>query len=279
MKYIVSNEYRPFSFKDFLKFSVDGKDYKMVHGTFRNMIGKLIKDGKVELVYISRIAFYTLKGYNFTKTITHNHTRVSYSSNPLYHLLLEQPLDKTSFHNIRLFFKVKDIWHILSTNSQFKLNHFSKDITLGKWIIEKDFFILVTIHRTDSVTISIGCSFRPVALDLNGIIRFTSVLAKIEERISGILQNVLKKDHYYSTSSTSTIIPSYNSWIVTMWHLNRDGLAQYSGKEFHISWENAGNIIIRAYSKQYKDKKCKIRLERQEYPNTSIFEAINERLE
>ncbi len=235
MKYIVSEEHRPFSFKDFLRFSVDGKDYKMTHGTFRNMIGKLMKDGKVELVYNSKISFYTLKGYNFTKTITDNHTRVSYSSNPLYHLLLEHPLDKTSIHNIRLFFKVKDIWHILSTNSQFKLDHFSKDITLGKWILDKDFFILITIHRTDSVSISIGCSFRPVALDLNGIIRFTSVLARIEERIFGVLQNVLKKDYYYSALSTSTIIPSYNSWIVTMWHLNRDGLTGYTGKKFDIS--------------------------------------------
>jgi hypothetical protein len=279
MKYIVSEEHRPFSYKDFLRFSVDGRDYKMAYGTFRNMIGKWIKDGKVELVYNSTIAFYTLKGYNFTKTITPNHTGVSYSNNPLYHLLLEHPLDKISIHNIRLLFKVKDIWHILSTNSQFKLNHFSKDITLGKWIINEDFFILVTIHRTDSATISIGCSSRPVALDLNGIIRFTSALAKIEERISGILLNVLKKDDYYNASSTFTILPSYDSWIVTMWHLNRDGLVEYTGEKFHIAWENAENIIIRAYSKQYKNKKYKIRVERQEYPNTSIFDAINKRLE
>ncbi len=75
MKYIVLVEKRPFSFKDFLRFEVNGKKYKMEHGTFRNKISKLNKNGEVELAYYSHIAFYTLKGHKFGKSaITHDHT-------------------------------------------------------------------------------------------------------------------------------------------------------------------------------------------------------------
>lgn len=34
---------RPFCFRDFLDFEIDGKHYSMAHGTFRNKISKLIK--------------------------------------------------------------------------------------------------------------------------------------------------------------------------------------------------------------------------------------------
>jgi hypothetical protein len=75
MAYIVYVEKRPFSFKDFCRFEVKGKEYKMSHGTFRNKISKLTKKGIVKLEYNSHIAFYTLQVKRFdTSAITHNHT-------------------------------------------------------------------------------------------------------------------------------------------------------------------------------------------------------------
>ena len=49
MKYIshiVLEEHRPFSYQDFLRFEVDGKEYRMQHGTFRNKISQLIRAEK-----------------------------------------------------------------------------------------------------------------------------------------------------------------------------------------------------------------------------------------
>jgi hypothetical protein len=40
---IVLEEHRPFSYRDFLRFEVDGKEYRMQHGTFRNKISQLIR--------------------------------------------------------------------------------------------------------------------------------------------------------------------------------------------------------------------------------------------
>jgi hypothetical protein len=62
ISYIVLKEHRPFSYRDFLQFELDRKQYKMQHGTFRNKISGLIHAQKVELAYNSGIAFYSMKG-------------------------------------------------------------------------------------------------------------------------------------------------------------------------------------------------------------------------
>lgn len=278
MANIVYDEKRYFTFKDFLNFSVNEKNYKLKYGTIRNYFSKLKKNGEIDFVYNSSISFYTLKGVNLPKRITPTHTGVSYNNNPLYRLLLEHPLDKTAIHDIRLLFTVEDIWKYLSIQSRFKLHPINKSIELDKWNIDNDFFVKVIVNKTDSVSVSIGCSYTPIFLSIDGIIRFASLLARIEERLSGLLQRLRNDDNVYS-SSKYPLIPSYDGWIVKMWHLNRDGSTEYDKEKFHISWENAEHIIIRAYTKQLKDKKWKIRLERQEYPNKSVFDAINDRLE
>jgi DNA-binding transcriptional ArsR family regulator len=139
MEYLVYVEKRTFSFKDFCRFEVKGKEYKMSHGTFRNKISKLNKKGIVKLAYISQIAFYTLQVKRFdTSAITHGHTggtitsynnsinrrwRNSNSSATnhnhktgngyLYDLIMNLPLEHNSIHDIRLNFKVKGIWSVL----------------------------------------------------------------------------------------------------------------------------------------------------------------------
>ena len=49
MQRLVLIEKRPFCFRDFLSFEVDGKKYSMTHGTFRNKISTLMKNGYVQL--------------------------------------------------------------------------------------------------------------------------------------------------------------------------------------------------------------------------------------
>ena len=77
MAFIVFHEKRPFSYKDFLKFEVDGEIYGMKHGTFRNKITKLRKKGEVEGCIVHLQAFYTLKGHKFGKPVTPDHMVVS----------------------------------------------------------------------------------------------------------------------------------------------------------------------------------------------------------
>ena len=78
--HLVHDERRPFSYLDFMKFEVDGHEFRMSHGTFRNIISRLVREGLIEISYRSNIAFYTLRGVKFVKAIkmamTRNHTGV-----------------------------------------------------------------------------------------------------------------------------------------------------------------------------------------------------------
>jgi hypothetical protein len=74
VEYLVLKEERPFSLHDFLNFKVDGLRYHMSSGTFRNKVSALVKKGEVEVAYYSSIAFYTLNGVKFAKTMIPDHT-------------------------------------------------------------------------------------------------------------------------------------------------------------------------------------------------------------
>jgi hypothetical protein len=41
MKYLVNKENRPFSYKEFLRFCMKGRDHTMTYGIFRNWISEL----------------------------------------------------------------------------------------------------------------------------------------------------------------------------------------------------------------------------------------------
>ena len=68
------------------------------------------------------------------------------------------------------------------------------------------------------------------------------------------------------------------TWTVTMWHFGADSSVLYKGKSFHASWKVAENTLIAFYSKVWKDGKCRIRGERQEYPRKPLDEALDEKL-
>ena len=63
-----------------------------------------------------------------------------------------------------------------------------------------------------------------------------------------------------------------------MWHFGRDASIEYSGEKFEMTFSLATGILIRVYSKQMKGKKTNIRLERQEYPDIPLVDAIEARL-
>ena len=182
MASIVLSERKPFCYFDFLRFEVAGFEYRMTHGTFRNKISKLMENGEVEVSYHSVQTFYTLKGHKFGKPMTPYHMGVS-PHNSFYQMIKDLPLDRNSLHDIRLWFKVPGIWSLLSSNSEYRINPRSKDIRLPG-INENDLFIEVTVHRPDTVSIVVGCSYTPIAVDVSGIIRLTNALTIVRERLS-----------------------------------------------------------------------------------------------
>ncbi len=279
MKYLVYVERRPFTFRDFQYFCLDGVEYGIKHGTYRNKISILLKVGKVEVAFRSAgMAFYTLKGVNVGKPIPANGMGVSYT-NPFYRFIQDLVLDNNSIHDIHLKFVCKDIWLLFSSDPTFKLNSFSKDIRLGKWKLDNDIHVIVTIHRTNTVTVVIGCSYHPFPIDIPGIIDLFNLLTRIEEKISTFVDDAV--DAIVFTDARvwhKIVIPSYKDWIVTMWHFGSDSLVEYSGEKFSMKWKTAEKIMVQAYTKVFKNKTCRIRLERHEIPSKRFFEAIEDKL-
>jgi hypothetical protein len=311
--HLVNEEQRPFSYLDFIIFEVEGREFKMTHGTFRNNVSSLIKEGLVEVSYKSSITFYTLRGIKFDKAsrfaMTGNRTGVasspisispvqaSISSNPLYRILKDLPLDQSSVHDIHLRFVSPQIYAIIyssiskrSFSSRYTINSRSKDILLPAWKI-RDLLVKTTIHRTDTVSITIGCSLNPVALDINGIIRLTNALSIAEERMARLVEgsqnvcdfDVIDANIGIDSSSPGRCschgkIPPFSEWIVTMWHFGADALTEYSGEKFSVTWETAEDVLIRAYSKVMNNNRTRIRLERQEYPKATLAAIIEQKL-
>lgn len=285
MAYIVMSECRAFSSRDFLRFDVDGKEYNMAPGTIRNKFSRLRKSGDIEFVYNSGIAFYTLKGYRFGKPMTPNHTGVNSNKiDSFVRLIQDLPMDKNGLHDIRLRFAAKGTWKFLSTyHSELHTNNNSKDLLIPTYDID-GLLVRVKVHRTDTISVSLACSLTPVSADISGIVRLSDTLTRVEERLIALLaegsSNLCDLDVNYTRMENTSRpqIPNHKTWIVTMWHFGADSLTEYSDERFHVTWEIGQSVLVRAYTKVMKDKKKRIRLENQEYPNKTLLEAVEEKL-
>jgi len=270
MAYIVYHEDRPFSYEDFLYFECDGKPYKPPHGVIRNKFTQFKKEGIIELDYKAKPCFYTLKGHKFgKKSMTLTHTggmNLSLNPNhPLYKMLQGMVWDKEAIHNIRLRFEVPNIFcRCLCTLQYFDQDETSRDFRLPYWNIDGS-QVQVRIHKTDTISVIIGCSLNPIPLDHNGLIRLYKILGIAQGYLEGL------------TFNHDVIIPDCDTWTITMWHFNQDGLKEYAGETFSTTLEKARNSIVRIYSKDFKGK-TRPRYELQECPNKTVKETINDKL-
>lgn len=286
MEYITFVEQRPFSYVDFLEFTVDGKVYSISHGTFRNKISELMKKDKVQRVYNSKISFYTLKGHNFGKGISMTRTHMGIPSvipvtgsmrssmEELLDYLKTIPIEQASVHDIHYKFKVPDIYTIFASSLKYKhsMNPVSKDILLTPDIID-GLKITTIIHRTDTVTVTIACSKTPIPINETGILTASCALTRVEERLSSKLDecgNTLPGGY------ERIPIPDNRRWTVTMWHFGKDRKFEYKSG-FSLTW-GYGRLVLRSYTKTINNGKV-VRNEKQEYPNKTHQEAFKVKLD
>src|SRR4029078_536748 len=161
--------------------------------------------------------------------MTDNHIVVSpVSSMSSVSFIDNLPADKHAIHDIRYRFKVIGIWSIIVSNyPELKPNERIKEISLSP-IETNDLMIRVVIHHTDTVSVSVGCSMKPVVSDIGGLIRLSNALTRVEERVSRLLD----VRNQLLLSPKFHLIPEHNSWIVTMWHFGKDSLNEYTGERF-----------------------------------------------
>ena len=81
------------------------------------------------------------------------------------------PADKHALHDIRLRFRVDNIWTAIANNHpELRPKEVSKDISL-KPIESHDLTIKAIINHTDTVSVIVACSLNPVVADLKGLVR------------------------------------------------------------------------------------------------------------
>ena len=154
--------------------------------------------------------------------------------------------------------------------------HSNKDITLYD-IDLGDHIVKTTIHNTSTVSVIVACTVNPIPIDMFGLVKLSSSLARVEDRLQLIVSEYttasVQNGRQYLSLKINNTIPKYMSWAVKMWHFGQDALTRYSGQKFDMSWEDGLNVLYHIYSKEY-GKKMKGRKEVQEYPNKPLEDAF-----
>jgi hypothetical protein len=268
IQHIVLEEKRAFCGLDFRLFEYDGKEYRPKSGTCRNKISKFEKLRLVEFQYRFDYAYYSIPGHKFTRAMTLDHTGLPLNigrQTPLYKFLKHRPREKQSLHDIRLTFLAKAFWNTVSQKFPEKLEANNQDVYLDSFKFSEDIIIKITVHHTDTVSVAIACSSRPIVIDIPDILYLIEILTRVETKLATLC-------------GTSVTIPRYTTWIVKMWHFGFDLLDRYDGEKYHVTFEEGISDLWRIYTKRMKDGKYKERAEYQEYPNKPVIDAILDKL-
>ena len=271
IKEIVIEEHRPFSAGDFRRFEVDGQEYKMSHGTYRNYVFMLKKNKEIEFAFNSGGAYHTLPGKKFTRSMTADRVGGTQSllsaagrKTPIYRWIKNISVEKQSLHDIMLVFHAKGIWDIFYAIYPDVVDHESnnKDLRLPTWKFIDDIDVVVTIHHTDTVSIALACSLRPIAADVDDIVKLFEILTRTEVRLSRLIEDYCGLNKI----ANKIVVPHYSSWIARMWHFGVDEIDEYSKQEFHVTIEEGLGDVFRIYTKRMKDGKLKRREENRNIP-------------
>ncbi len=271
-------EHESFSYFNFMPFEVDGRQYNPKYGTIKNIFSKFRKESKIKYYRKSIPAFYQLTESNLpikSMTLTHmgGIPSVISHNNPLYSKLKNLPMDKRSIHDIRIRLTVPNIYEAFAINTKFPIADYSGDITLPYWNIDNA-TIQIRIHKTNTVSIILGCTREPFPLDFSGITAFFTTLGQIRGALVWSMVCMFSQDINLIQKS----VPHLSDWLITMWHFGRDSLIEVSGEAYHETIETAEHILDRYYTKDLKGRQV-LRSELVENPNKNPFDAINEKLD
>jgi hypothetical protein len=111
-----------------------------------------------------------------------------------------------------------------------------------------------------------------------GLVKLSGSLARVEDRLQLLVSkyneaSVQSGKQQYLFLIRNSNMPNHMSWTIKMWHFGKDALTSYSGEKFEITWEDSLKLF-NIYSKEYGNKKMKVRKEIQEYPNKSLEYAV-----
>lgn len=168
--------------------------------------------------------------------------------------LKEQP---PAIHDLK-FSIDSDIHQYLKDS--YPVNQSNNGIKLHIPLFDKKIIVKAMIYPK-KLQLDIGCSYRPFVYDLSGMLDLCSILGQIW-------------NYLHIISYIDAQIPHISSWIITHYHFGKDGSETYSGKSFHMTYDDAFQGMVRFYSKKYPDGKVIPRLEGIFTPKISLEQEL-----
>ena len=170
-------------------------------------------------------------------------------------LLKEVRQQPASIHDIKMMFHSKNLHEILLQKGCTP-NKNNKGIKITFPIPHANIHMKAMVYP-NTIQIDIGCTFKPIIYNISGVIHLTSLLGEV-------------RNYLRTITSDKVEIPDVAKWIITHYHFGKDGLQEYSGEKFHMTYEEVSEGTIRFYSKVMTDGKTILRAEQIQTPRTTI---------
>lgn len=219
---------------------------------FRQFIHKFKNIIEVEIK--SNPCFYKLKGLDIShfKNFVTDKDKGAVMLSMLENLKDQDPC----IHDLKFLIDT-DIHHYLKN---YPVNQNNNGIKILIPSFDKNIQIKAMVYPK-KLQLEIGCSYKPFVYDLSGSLNLCSVLGQILFYLRVI-------------SHSDAKISPIHSWIITHYHFGKDSSETWSGKSFHLTYEEAFHGLVRFYSKKYPDGKVVPRFENIVTPKISLEQEL-----
>lgn len=245
-KKINEKEYRPFSYLDFQQLSKNN---------FRQRIRRC--KGYLEVVIPSHPTFYKLKGIELPgdfRRVTFKPTGGGSQLIDILESLEDQP---AKIHDIKL--KLNSEIHQALVEKGCTPHPRNNCIQIRHIPITDNNIVIKALVYPKTIQIDVACSYKPIVYDVGSLLYLTEIL---------------KEASMYLTTLSGIILAPVKDWVITHYHLNKDGSYEINGQDFHFTMEQISNGLIRYYSKLMPDGTKIVRLEQIQTPSIPVFKVM-----
>jgi hypothetical protein len=245
-KTICEKEQREFTYRDFLD---------MKPGTFRQNILRI--KPYIEKTIHSGLVFYKIKGIKLpgdSHLVTVKDTRDTSDFIKILESTAKQPV---MIHDVKIKIDVDIHSELVAAGRTVNFNN--QGIQIKQIPITDNNIVLKASVYPHTVQLDVACTYKPIIYDVESLLYFSEILAKAS---------------MFLTSITLVTLPPVNEWIITHYHLNKDGSFEINGKSFHFTISDVTSGMIRFYSKKMGDGRVIPRIEQIQTPKISITEVM-----
>lgn len=241
---------RPFSYLDFPNLTPENYRQKLRRNREH-----------IEIVCKGHPTFYKIKGVELPLD-NHNVTLQTTGVGLKFLDIIESlRLQQPTIHDIKIQFKSDLHKCLVDKGSSTHPNNHS--IKTGFPCTDNNLTIVILIYP-ETTQVDIGCTYNPIVYNFKGILYLQELLAKIS--------------YHLSAQSGYTDIPPVSEWVMTHYHLGKDG-PEINGQMFHVTLEEMAGGLMRFYSKKMPDGTVVPRLEQVKTEKLSIGEHLQSVLE